>query len=53
MLYKGGTTILSLEHIHFLHSFLSNKPTYIHHPKTLLQLLKIEAKKTQYIVYKN
>jgi len=40
MLYKGGTTILSLEHIHFLHSFLSNKPTYIHHPKTLLQLLK-------------
>ena len=40
MLYKGGTTTtLSLEQIHFLNSFLSNKPSYIHHPKTLFDFI--------------
>ena len=57
MLYKGATPIqLSLSQINFLHHFLSNRPSSLFNPKTLLNLLntqKIEAKKTPYIVYKN
>ena len=53
MLYKGGTPILSLSQIQFLHHFLSNKPSSLHSPKTLFKTQKIEAKKTPYIVYKN
>ena len=39
MLYKGGTPILSLSQIQFLHHFLSNKPSSLHSPKTLFNLL--------------
>ena len=50
MLYKGGTPILSLSQIQFLHHFLSNKPSSLLYPKTLFKTQKIEAKK-HHILY--